>query len=59
MNITPKAVTHKDKQRILEHGSEWECIQENKIVHFDNRRHSLLKSISTGYERWWPTEQCK
>lgn len=46
MIIKIKGVTSKGKNRVNEHGDEWEVIQ--------NRPHigQLLKAVKTGYLKW-------
>lgn len=48
--MKPVAFDHKSKMRLLEHGLDWveetNCVKKKGFV--------LLKSIKTGYLKWWP-----
>jgi hypothetical protein len=51
MDMKPIAFDNKSKIKLIEHGLEW--IEETNCV----KKHDfiLLKSIKTGYLKWWPT----
>lgn len=54
---TPKAFDQKSRMRLIEHGDEWVHIKGPEQVSFSSTPHVLLRSIKTGYLKWWPHEQ--